>query len=720
MPKKLIKAFNADNLFYEIIDTNLALESTWNKDYIVIKFCKNMNPDQCMSYINDFKNKIVERFYETEKGAGIAFDINSFPFNLGKGKLQSSKEGMRYVTSVDDGTIFNLKCYLMSSFASDIEEKLGEIFGVEYLEDLASSMKFDRKHYLYCTDFGNKEVRDKFMELFQSDIKSYNNAPSKLFKVEGNCVYIKDIFKDNIPLIDNIMQRNLWFSGRYLETPSNKNKFVATIKNKIIDLIHAKSNIPIYSIFRVPYLNSNEDSLLVPIVQEDGFFRLLTREEAYNINKVFNFTVLNNVNKYIPEKYLIELLGKENYKTGVYGIDVYDKEISCHIMSAVIKSSKINGRGELEIDPELRFRALSPDLGPDGKDVGPSRPDWRTRVSPRQGSERETGMLFHTIDSGGNEQGYCAALPESDEARTYESEQPLSKLNFPDASGGPRRSISAAVVGADKKDLIRACNAVARFNANTPPYREQQSPPPPPISPTHESKQKDSGKDSWGKKISGAFSGLLRRGSSSPPSSKEASPTHDPGRRPPLPPRRTTTAWQAQLPKFESLEPGDRGSVDSQVSNNSSEGYGSASLSSLDLSGSRFNLSGDRGSVDSGNSSDRHRSTVSNKSGEGYDDEYHDSVPLSFNNTAGPSGQGVFPRNNETYASFMSNSSTLTNSSTSSDDTVVSGPDKSAGRFSLKSPPLKQPGQTYVDRELNRRCRTEKREILQAKRQMFC
>src|SRR6266550_956971 len=406
--KKLIEAFNSNNRFYRIIDTNLILESRWNGDFIVIKFDKNMNAEQCTSYMNDFKSKVIKRFYETEDDADIAFDIKSFPFNLRRGKLQHSNKGMKYVVPVNEGTVFNLKCYLMSSFARRTEEKLGKIFGVRHMNSSTGAVEFDRRHYLYCTDFGNEEIRNKFRELFRLDIESHDNVPSSLFEVEGNCVYIKDIFKNNIPLINSMIERDLWLIGRHLRIPNNKDKYVEVIKDRIIDLIYAELGLLVYGVFRAPYLGSEENSVLIPVVLgTDGKFRWLTQGEAKNINKVFGYSVLNNVNKCITKEQLTELLG-EDYKKGVYGINFYDKEISYCVLSKIMESSIINKDHELAIDPEL-VRALSPAQSPvrvpngylnEAQLESPTCSRKKLEGFTRQGSEKE-GPLYNHVDVPG-------------------------------------------------------------------------------------------------------------------------------------------------------------------------------------------------------------------------------------------------------------------------------------------------------------------------------
>ncbi|WP_353282484.1 hypothetical protein [Wolbachia endosymbiont (group A) of Myopa testacea] len=364
MTEKLITAFNADNLFYNTVNTNLTLERGTLRDYIVIKFDKDMDYERGMSYMKSLKEKLIKRFFITEDDAGIAFDMRSFPFNLTEGKLQPSKKGIKYVVPVSEGTILNLKCYLMFSFAKDIGKKLGEIFGVEYIDNSLGYAEFDHKYYLYCMYCEDKEVRDKFVELFQSDITSYNNVSSKLFNVEGDYVYIKDVFKNNIPLIDRMIERSFWLEGRYLQVPSSENKHVESMKHRIVSLINAKSSIPFYHTFRASYLDSKENSVFIPIMPStDGSFRFLTQKEAKNINKVFGYSVLHNIDGCITKKQLVELLGEDCVK-GIYGINFYDKETSRYIMSKVIQESVINKDHELSIDPGLRFQALSPAQSP--------------------------------------------------------------------------------------------------------------------------------------------------------------------------------------------------------------------------------------------------------------------------------------------------------------------------------------------------------------------
>ncbi|MDE5057853.1 hypothetical protein OZD61_03580 [Wolbachia endosymbiont of Drosophila bocki] len=391
MTEKLITAFNADNLFYNAVNTNLTLEGGTSGDCIVIKFDKDMDYKRGMSYMKSLKEKLIKRFFITEDDAGIAFDMRSFPFNLTEGKLQPSKEGIKYVVPVSEGTILNLKCYLMFSFAKDIGKKLGEIFGVEYIDNSFGYAEFDHKYYLYCMYCEDKEVRDKFVELFQSDITSYNNVSSELFDVEGDYVYIKDVFKNNIPLIDRMIERSFWLEGRYLQVPSSENKYVESMKHRIVSLINAKSSIQFYHTFCASYLDSKENSVFIPIVPSaDGSFRFLTQKEAKNIDKVFGCSVLHNIDGCITEKQLVELLGEDCVK-GIYGINFYDKETSRCVMSKVIQESVINKDHELSIDPGLRFQALSPAQSPLNSPTHAGPSGLRTPPKQRQ-EDRDSGI----------------------------------------------------------------------------------------------------------------------------------------------------------------------------------------------------------------------------------------------------------------------------------------------------------------------------------------
>ncbi|KLT22293.1 hypothetical protein wVul_1227 [Wolbachia endosymbiont of Armadillidium vulgare str. wVulC] len=368
MPKitqQLIKAFNVDNRYNRIIDTNFTLlENNFRKDEIVIKFDKNMTDKQCMVYLHDLKSKMVERFFPNAEDANVAFNVQSFPFNLAKGDLRHRKGKCKeYVVPIDDGTLFNLKSYLMSSFAQCTIEKLTGIFGEEYMDTSTEGVEFDHERYLYSTDFGNKGVRGKFIELFLKDITTYDGAPCNIFKIEDNEVSIRDIFKGNPRLIESMIERQLWLMGRDLRTSNSKDKYVEEIKDRIISFISVKTGIKIDGIFRAAYLGSEENSLLIPnVLDVDGEPRWLTRREVKNINEAFGHDVLNNVQEFMTERQLKELQ-RENYKEGIYGINFYDKKISCYVLNKIIESSVINeDKGyKLSIDP-ARVPKLSPPL----------------------------------------------------------------------------------------------------------------------------------------------------------------------------------------------------------------------------------------------------------------------------------------------------------------------------------------------------------------------
>ena len=95
-------------------------------------------------------------------------------------------------------------------------------------------------------------------------------------------------------------------------------------------------------------------SVLIPVVLDNGKLRLLTNDEAYDLNFAFNNAVLNNVKGIIQVKLSVD------GSSGVYGIDFSNPHISHCVITKIIESSVINKDHELTIDPELSFRALSP------------------------------------------------------------------------------------------------------------------------------------------------------------------------------------------------------------------------------------------------------------------------------------------------------------------------------------------------------------------------
>ncbi|WP_265023992.1 hypothetical protein [Wolbachia endosymbiont (group A) of Epagoge grotiana] len=398
MNQALVNAFNISVCYNNIINTNLKVQNVHrglrNKGHIVISFDKSMDADQCMKYLDNMKGRIVETFCGNESTASLSFDMKSFPFNFNRSQLVDSNGKYRFSVPIGQSIVFNLKCLLANGLARDITGAMGRNFGLEHVEEYTSDESFDRKSYLYCMRFYDKRLQEYFIESFSATVKGYKNSPKRtddFLKVKDNCVYIKKSIFDKTKFINEIEESQACLIGRDLQTSSSDDPAIEKIKYLITGFIR-KACPPLYYVFHTSYSGNNEDSILVPIVSYDNYYRFLTKEEVDTINSSFGMVVLNNIESYTSPKHL-PVFGSR----GIYGIDFSNKEISHCVITKIIKNSVINKDHELAIDPELPRTLLAEasqtqEFPKRSRDEGLERP-------PRQGSEREGGKrgLFQLV-----------------------------------------------------------------------------------------------------------------------------------------------------------------------------------------------------------------------------------------------------------------------------------------------------------------------------------
>ncbi|WP_265015539.1 hypothetical protein [Wolbachia endosymbiont (group A) of Anoplius nigerrimus] len=407
--RALINAFNVHNYNRNTVETNFTLQSRYGEDCIVVSFDKGMDRYQCSRYLDSIKRKIVGEFYGIEEGdtdevvlntANLIFNIESFPFNTSKGKWSQDEQGrIEFLAPIDKGVIFNLKSHLASSLKKDILE------GMPACRIVTKAS--NKKDYLWHGNFDNKESRKQFEREFLSRMKArYENVPKNLLKGEGNSVYIKNVF-DDARFIDSVIRYKTWLEGMYLGVDSSINHRVKLFKDMIVESIGQSTGVIIYGFMCASPSNRKEASILIPIMQNCRGARLLTKEEAGNINRAFNYTVLNDLDGRTQAKLSV------NGSSEVYGIDFSNPYISHCVITKIMESSVINKDHELAIDPELRFQALSPAQSPFNfpTHAGPSG----LRTPPKQRQEDR--------DSG------------------YDSNSPPKLENSGASSGDPRSSV---------------------------------------------------------------------------------------------------------------------------------------------------------------------------------------------------------------------------------------------------------------------------------------
>ncbi len=364
--RELAKAFNDVLLSDETAFTNLTVENvkrsfsvskpfTKIEDYIVLSFEKNMNTHQCKKYLSNMRKSIVEKFCGDESAANDLFYTKFFPFKFDRGKWTKDN---KFLVPMEKEVVLNLKYLLANELirfttSSIIRGHPDE----DYVEDNIFDESFDRESYLYCMRFDDRELQNSFVRLFSSKMESYENSSEKFkdfLEEKGNLVYLKKDVFDDPKFVKGIVKRRVSSTCRSFDTPNGEVETVAMLKFTVVDLIR-KAGISVDRILRDSYSDSDEDSILIPIVSHNNNDeRYLTREEVNHVNNMFGMVVLNNVEGHTSQK---SLLGSK----GVYGIDFANPDIAYCVMDKIIESSVINKDHQLSIDP-ARVPKLSPPL----------------------------------------------------------------------------------------------------------------------------------------------------------------------------------------------------------------------------------------------------------------------------------------------------------------------------------------------------------------------
>ncbi|WP_353287120.1 hypothetical protein [Wolbachia endosymbiont (group B) of Gerris lacustris] len=371
--RELVKAFNSVLLFDETFITNLTVE----EDHIVLSFDKNMNIDQCREYLINMRGSIVEKFCGSESAADDLFYTDSFPFNFNQGKWTTDSSKHRFSVPIEKEVVCNLKYLLANSLVQFTTNVIMESYSdQDYVDDNTREVSFDRKSYLYCIRFKNRELQNSLVNSFSSKVKSYKNGPKKtkdFLEEKGSDVYIKKSFFDNPQFIKDVVMDKVSLTYRNLEMSRDENETVKILKFAVVDLIcKALSHLPINSMWHTSHKESKDEySILVPVIDCDNYIEFLNEKEVDHINnKVFGGTkVLRDVKDDIAER------GLPTYGDGrIYAIDFFNRDIAYCVMDKIIESSVINEDYKLSIDP-ARVPAMKPQtLAPSEEKVGTDGP----------------------------------------------------------------------------------------------------------------------------------------------------------------------------------------------------------------------------------------------------------------------------------------------------------------------------------------------------------
>ncbi|UZE38799.1 hypothetical protein [Wolbachia endosymbiont of Drosophila pseudotakahashii] len=446
--RALVSAFNVHNYARNTVKTNFTLQSRGGEDYIVVSFDKGMKDYQCSEYLDSIKRKIIREFYGIEESndkeildtAKKDFDVTSFPFNyIYKGDWSVDKQGrIEFVAPVDQGVIFNLKSHLAASLAKGV------------LEDMrvsSTAVPFNKKKYLWCGEFDNKQLREEFEREFLSRMENrygYRNGFKNPLKVKGNSVYIRDVF-DDARFIDSVARYITWLKGMGLQADSKVRGDVKAFKELIMEFIDQPTEIIIAGFVCASPLGREEASVLIPLVLNGGRKRILTNEEALKLNHAFNGAVFNDLYGGTQGELAI------NGGNGLYSIDFSNPYISHCVITKIIESSVINAKHELAIDPELP-RTLLAEASQTQEFPKRSRGKGLERP-PRQESEIE-----------GGKRGLFQLVPEEiDSSQSTCGQSQLSLTRRPPSILSPRAWDSSTFLNSgvsedSLKDTANICN----------------------------------------------------------------------------------------------------------------------------------------------------------------------------------------------------------------------------------------------------------------------
>ncbi|MGL9758655.1 MAG: hypothetical protein ACR5LA_07560 [Wolbachia sp.] len=351
--QELVKAFNSVLLSDNTAITNLTIE----KDHVVLSFDKNMNIDQRREYLSNMRESIVEKFCGDESAVNDLFYTDSFPFNFNQGKWTTDSSRHRFSVPIEKEVVCNLKYLLANELTRfTIESIIDNHPNADYVEGNVFDVSFDRKSYLHCKGFDDRELQNSFVSLFSSRMESYENSPKRFkdfLEEKGNHVYLKKGVFDDLKFVKDIVRHEVYLTCRCFDTPKGEIGVTDMLKFTLVALLR-EAGISVDHIVRDSYSDSDKDLVLIPIVSDSDGKRYLTREEVNHVNNMFGMDVLNNVEAYTSQK---SLLGNK----GVYGIDFANPDIAYCVMDKIIESSVINKDYKLSIDP-ARVPAMKPQI----------------------------------------------------------------------------------------------------------------------------------------------------------------------------------------------------------------------------------------------------------------------------------------------------------------------------------------------------------------------
>jgi len=327
--KELVKAFNINNMHHCIMLTNFTVQNSNGQDYVTMAFDRSMDVKQCVGYLNKLREKIIWKFIP-EYRAKDSFNLDYFPFNPSQGSLDTTRNRYRYTVPITKEVLFNLKSHLVRSIAKNI-------YSIDMHAECWGEIYRDNKYIMHIL-FDNSNTANEFAERFRAEIKEYKNSPSNPLEVNGDDVYIRDIFNDP-EFVKSCMQDMAWATGISSDFTSD-----SELRDTLIQFVYKIAKIEIDKYENSSgYGNPAKKIMLIPIVKDDNLEdRYLKKNEVNAINHAFGYEVLNDVAECTED---LAADSSELQCKGVYGIDFYNKDISDCVINTLLENSLVTKVG---------------------------------------------------------------------------------------------------------------------------------------------------------------------------------------------------------------------------------------------------------------------------------------------------------------------------------------------------------------------------------------
>ncbi|WP_253303659.1 hypothetical protein [Wolbachia endosymbiont of Phyllotreta cruciferae] len=202
--------------------------------------------------------------------------------------------------------------------------------------------------------FNSPNLQTYFIGALQEQTKKHGYNYSGFYDIDDNKVYFKDV--ENIGFVRSVTETSKKKTAYNfnLQGVGNLKVKAERYKGAMGELIFRLAGVSICGYYRDNFISedriSNGDRFaFIPMVKEGNSLRYLNYMEANKINAKFSHDLFTNVRGQTEAT-------RSNEFGEVYAFS--DRQIAL-LIPVIIENSVINKDGQIEIDPGLRFQALS-------------------------------------------------------------------------------------------------------------------------------------------------------------------------------------------------------------------------------------------------------------------------------------------------------------------------------------------------------------------------